>query len=58
MINGLRMKPDHENRPIWIRPDLSIYLEAFSPYYSQAYDFLVAIAEPVARPEFVHQYKV
>jgi hypothetical protein len=24
----------------------------------QAYDFMVAIAEPVARPEFVHEYKV
>ena len=26
--------------------------------YTQAYDFLVAIAEPVARPEFIHQYKL
>jgi len=26
--------------------------------YVQAYDFLVAIAEPLARPEFVHQYKL
>lgn len=24
----------------------------------QAYDFLVAISEPVARPEFVHEYKL
>lgn len=24
----------------------------------QAYDFLVAIAEPVSRPEFVHEYKL
>ena len=31
---------------------------SFSPYYSQAYDFLVAIAEPVSRPEFIHQYRV
>lgn len=33
-------------------------MEAFSPYYAQAYDFLVAIAEPVSRPEFIHQYRV
>lgn len=26
--------------------------------YAQAYDFLVAIAEPVARPEFLHEYKL
>ena len=24
----------------------------------QAYDFMVAIAEPVSRPEFVHEYKL
>lgn len=24
----------------------------------KAYDFLVAIAEPVSRPEFVHEYKL
>lgn len=24
----------------------------------QAYDFLVAISEPVSRPEFVHEYKL
>lgn len=26
--------------------------------FGQAYDFLVAIAEPVSRPEFVHEYKL
>jgi len=33
-------------------------LEAFHDLYTQAYDFLVAISEPVARPEFLHQYKL
>lgn len=26
--------------------------------YKQAYDFLIAIAEPVCRPECVHEYKL
>lgn len=33
-------------------------MSAPSDCLSKAYDFLVAIAEPVARPEFVHEYKL
>lgn len=54
----LTLKPDHEKRPIWITKDNLIYLEAFSPIYQQACDFLVTIAEPEARPEFIHTYKL
>eukprot|EP00903_Cladosiphon_okamuranus_P009613 g9151.t1 len=54
----MQLKPQHADRPIWVLPDGHIYLEASSPYYHQAYDFLVAIAEPVSRPEFVHEYKL
>ncbi|KAI2503974.1 ERCC3/RAD25/XPB C-terminal helicase [Fragilaria crotonensis] len=55
-FSHLPLKPDHLQRPCWSCPDGTIYLEAFHDLYTQAYDFLVAIAEPVARPEFVHQY--
>ena len=37
-------------------PDGRIFLETFSPVYRQAYDFLIAVAEPVCRPECVHEY--
>jgi Helicase conserved C-terminal domain len=57
-FSHLALKPDHIARPCWVCPDGTIYLEAFHDLYAQAYDFLVAIAEPVARPEFVHQYKL
>ncbi|KAG7352817.1 DNA repair helicase rad25 [Nitzschia inconspicua] len=57
-FSNLTLKPDHIQRPCWTCPDGHIYLEAFHDLYLQAYDFLVAIAEPVARPEFVHQYKL
>lgn len=46
---SLRLKPHHESKPIWVCPNLRIYLEAFSPLYKHAYDFLIAISEPVAR---------
>jgi len=56
--SNLPLKPDHISRPIWTCPDGAIYLEAFHPLYNTAYDFLVAISEPVARPEFLHEYKL
>lgn len=31
-------------------------METYSPVYKQAYDFLIAVAEPVCRPEAVHEY--
>ncbi len=57
-FSNLPLKPDHASRPIWVCPNGRIFLEAFSPIYKQAYDFLVAISEPVSRPEFLHEYKL
>jgi DNA excision repair protein ERCC-3 len=57
-FSNLPLKPDHISRPCWTCPDGRIYLEAFHELYASAYDFLVAIAEPVARPEFIHEYKL
>jgi DNA excision repair protein ERCC-3 len=57
-FSRLPLKADHIKRPCWTCPDGTIYLEAFHDFYTWAYDFLVAIAEPVARPEFMHQYKL
>lgn len=52
------LKGDHASRPLWVAPDGHIFLEAFSPVYKYAQDFLVAIAEPVCRPTHVHEYKL
>lgn len=54
----LKLKPDHENRPIWITADNLIFLEKFSPIYQQACEFLVAIAEPESRPEYIQSYRI
>ncbi|XP_027590632.2 general transcription and DNA repair factor IIH helicase subunit XPB [Pipra filicauda] len=52
------LKADHHSRPLWVAPDGHIFLEAFSPVYKYAQDFLVAIAEPVCRPTHIHEYKL
>ena len=52
------LKPDHQQRAIWITPDNRIYLETFSPYYKQAYDCLIAIADPISRLHIMHEYEL
>ena len=54
----MALRKDHQNRPVWITPDARIYLEAFSPHYQGAYDFLVAIGEPVSQPKLIHTYRL
>lgn len=52
------LKPDHGSRPLWVAPNGHIFLESFSPVYKHAHDFLIAISEPVCRPEYIHEYKL
>jgi DNA excision repair protein ERCC-3 len=53
----LALKPDHANRPLWIDPVKGrIILESFSPLASHAQDFLTTIAEPMSRPQYLHEY--
>ncbi|KAL6130422.1 hypothetical protein ACLB2K_068801 [Fragaria x ananassa] len=54
----LELKPDHPNRPIWACPDGRIFLESFSALYKEAYDFLIAIAEPVCRDDYISQSRI
>ncbi|XP_054286214.1 general transcription and DNA repair factor IIH helicase subunit XPB [Macrosteles quadrilineatus] len=54
----MSLKPDHGSRPLWVAPNGHIFLESFSPVYKHAHDFLIAISEPVCRPEHIHEYKL
>lgn len=38
-------------------PNGHIFLESFSPVYKHAHDFLIAISEPVCRPEHIHEVR-
>ena len=58
LSDSLVLKKDHEKRPIWISTNNIIILEAFSKYYNQAYDFLIDIAEPLARPTYFQIYQL
>ncbi|PJF16812.1 putative DNA excision repair protein ERCC-3 [Paramicrosporidium saccamoebae] len=55
---SLALKKDHENRPLWISEDGHFFMESFSPMHELAQDFLTAIAEPISRPNFIHEYKL
>lgn len=56
-FSWLNLKPDHDNRPLWIDPHKGrIILESFSPLAAHAQDFLTTIAEPLSRPTFLHEY--
>mmetsp|Transcript_11033 Transcript_11033/g.28299 ORF Transcript_11033/g.28299 Transcript_11033/m.28299 type:complete len:786 (+) Transcript_11033:231-2588(+) len=57
-FSRMGIKDDCSRRPMWVTPDARIFLEANSPIYKQATDFLIAIAEPVCRPEFIHEYMI
>ena len=57
MVPGV-LKLDHELRPLWVCADGTILMERFNRYYQQAYDFLVAVAEPVCRPRNIHEYRL
>jgi DNA excision repair protein ERCC-3 len=48
-FSNLKLKSDHFSRPIWVCPNRKVVLEVFSPLYKQAYDFLIAVAEPKSR---------
>jgi hypothetical protein len=52
------LKAGHETRPFWVTPSGTVFLETTSRHYEAARDFLVSVAEPVSRPDFVHEYRL
>jgi DNA excision repair protein ERCC-3 len=54
------LRPGHENRPLWVCHDGRIYFEAglFPEISSPVNEFLVAIAEPICRPKYIHQFQI
>ncbi|KAL8972756.1 MAG: hypothetical protein Q9183_000371 [Haloplaca sp. 2 TL-2023] len=56
-LSGLDLKPDHENRPLWIDAKKArVTLESFSTLAQKASEFLTTIAEPLSRPSYFHEY--
>lgn len=57
-LRNLRLQLSHAKRPLWTCPDGRIIFEACHPQGIEVADFLIAIAEPVSRPEIVHEYQI
>ena len=56
-LSYLKLKPDHENCPLWIdAAKARIIFEKFYPLNKQVQDFLTTIAEPLSRPKHIHEY--
>ena len=55
---NLDLKQDYYDRPCYVTCNRKVILEAFSPIAKQAQDFLIAIAEPITRPNRIHEYKI
>lgn len=57
-LKNLRLRQDHAVRPLWVCPSGRILFENFHPKAAQVTDFLIAVAEPVSRPELLHEYQI
>jgi len=49
-------KADHSNRPLYVGKNKHAFLERFSPFFRYAEDFMIAIAEPVSRCQYMNEY--
>lgn len=60
IVENMKLKPDHLNRPLWVCADGRIFFESglFPDIANPVSEFLVAIAEPLCRPKFIHQYQI
>ncbi|KAF4676486.1 hypothetical protein FOL47_006124 [Perkinsus chesapeaki] len=56
----MKLEPDHRERPLWVCPDGRIIFEAglHPDLFGPVTDFLVAIAEPISRPSWVHHFQI
>ena len=57
-FTALALRPDHQNRPLWIDGSGGLILENFHPLAPHVQDFLVTVAETVSRPAFMHEYRL
>ena len=54
----LKAKKDHSSRPLYVGKNRHIFVEKYSPFFRYIEDFIIAIAEPVSRCEYMHEYEM
>lgn len=57
-FSSMIMKPGDDDRPLLVCPNGYIFLETTGPQSAEASEFLIAIAEPVSRPETIHEFQI
>eukprot|EP01054_Gregarina_sp_Poly1_P007479 Gregarina_sp_Poly_1__7478@NODE_416_length_8734_cov_134_157609_g338_i0_p1_GENE_NODE_416_length_8734_cov_134_157609_g338_i0NODE_416_length_8734_cov_134_157609_g338_i0_p1_ORF_typecomplete_len848_score138_71ERCC3_RAD25_C/PF16203_5/1_5e81Helicase_C_3/PF13625_6/3_1e33ResIII/PF04851_15/1_3e20SNF2_N/PF00176_23/4_7e09SNF2_N/PF00176_23/1_3e03Helicase_C/PF00271_31/2_4e08AAA_30/PF13604_6/1_4AAA_30/PF13604_6/0_00024AAA_11/PF13086_6/2_6e03AAA_11/PF13086_6/0_033AAA_11/PF13086_6/4_4e02AAA_19/PF13245_6/2_9AAA_19 len=57
-FSSLMMKAGDDDRPLLVCPNGYIFLETTGPQSAEASEFLIAIAEPVSRPETIHEFQI
>eukprot|EP01053_Blabericola_migrator_P000439 Blabericola_migrator_1__438@NODE_1104_length_5428_cov_159_283343_g756_i0_p1_GENE_NODE_1104_length_5428_cov_159_283343_g756_i0NODE_1104_length_5428_cov_159_283343_g756_i0_p1_ORF_typecomplete_len427_score91_32Helicase_C_3/PF13625_6/8_4e35ResIII/PF04851_15/7_7e02ResIII/PF04851_15/5_9e10AAA_30/PF13604_6/1_8AAA_30/PF13604_6/2_4SNF2_N/PF00176_23/0_0051AAA_11/PF13086_6/5_9e02AAA_11/PF13086_6/0_069_NODE_1104_length_5428_cov_159_283343_g756_i016162896 len=57
-FSGLNIRPGDDDRPLLVCPNGYIFLETTTPASPEAGEFLIAIAEPVSRPETIHEFQI
>ena len=57
---NMTLRAGHENRPLWVCHDGRIYFEAglYPEIANPVSEFLIAIAEPICRPKFIHEFQI
>jgi len=55
ILSGMRFDPEN---PLIVQGDMSLLLETESPRYAEARDALLAFAELVKSPEYVHTWRI
>ena len=52
------MKPNHVEFPCYVLENGTIYVNTFVRFGHTASDFISSIAEPISRPQYVHEYRL
>lgn len=56
--SSMRLKTQHEERPVWVCDDGFLLLEQFRSSSKAGNDFLLTIAEPICKSCFIHEFQV
>lgn len=57
-FTDLEMNSGEDDHPLLVCPNGYVFMETSGPSSAEASDFLIAIAEPVSRPETIHEYQI
>ncbi|CAF5139747.1 unnamed protein product, partial [Rotaria sp. Silwood1] len=54
----MKLTVDHENHPLWVTTGGHIFLESFSSAYKQVHVYIITVADPISRSEYIQEHKL